>query len=358
MMSKMPNEIISNILSRLPAKDVFGCRCVSKSWCYLIDSPYFVKIHLNHSNETNSNRGLLLQDKQNELHWLDLNNLKSVVKLNLPIKFKDCEYQVLGSCNGLLALSASDYLFALWNPFTRRSINLPLPKTHSEGNIDNYNYGFGYDPIGDDYKLVRIFGLRKKISSGWLDIYSLKSNNWRRVGDFPYCFFDCSDGVLFNNALHWVVYPKEASIASQFILAFDVASEEYRKVPIPHTDYGNGRPFCVVGTLGGCLCVNYILHWKCTDVWVMKEYGVKESWTKLFSVSNCCSDFLRSFTYWKTSDKVLMNHINEEYILYDLKTKRYQSVEVPLMPEDFDPKTCVQSLVGLNNGDWKTVQEE
>ncbi|KAL5538660.1 hypothetical protein UlMin_045422 [Ulmus minor] len=330
-MWKLPPEIISKILSRLPVKDVLRCRCVLKSWCYVIDSPYFLKIHLNHSKETNSNSGLLLQGKQNELHWLDLNTLKSVVKLDLPIKFKDYEYQVLGSSNGLLALSASDYLFALWNPFTRRSINLPIPETHAKRNAcskkyHNYNYGFGYDPISDDYKLVRIFGFRKdcKCSDGWLMIYSLKSNSWTRVGDFPYSFFDCSDGIIFDNALHWVVYPKEASIAYQFILAFDLVNEEYRKVPIPHTDNDNGRVFCLVGTLGSCLSVNYILRWQCTDVWVMKEYGVKESWTKLFSVSNCCSFFLRSFTYWKTSDKVLLNHINEKYILYDLKTKRFR----------------------------------
>ncbi|XP_071678194.1 F-box protein At5g18160-like [Lolium perenne] len=41
----LPNEIIFEILSRLPAWSVCRSRCVSKEWCALISDPNFVAVH-------------------------------------------------------------------------------------------------------------------------------------------------------------------------------------------------------------------------------------------------------------------------------------------------------------------------
>ncbi|GLT67790.1 hypothetical protein SLA2020_400740 [Shorea laevis] len=48
-MSKwLPNEVVINILSRLPMKSLIF-KCVSKAWCSLISNPHFIATHLNHS---------------------------------------------------------------------------------------------------------------------------------------------------------------------------------------------------------------------------------------------------------------------------------------------------------------------
>nr|AAT38697.1 Putative F-box protein, identical [Solanum demissum] len=44
--SKIPNEIITDILLRLPPKSLLKCMSVSKSWHQLISSPDFVNTHL------------------------------------------------------------------------------------------------------------------------------------------------------------------------------------------------------------------------------------------------------------------------------------------------------------------------
>ncbi|GMN36514.1 hypothetical protein TIFTF001_006094 [Ficus carica] len=86
--TSLPWEIIVDILFRLPVKDLLRYRSVAKSWCSLIDGPDFVKLHLDHSKEANSNLAAILSESNN-LFWVDLDVLSdAAVKLNHP--FDDC----------------------------------------------------------------------------------------------------------------------------------------------------------------------------------------------------------------------------------------------------------------------------
>lgn len=53
-------------------------------------------------------------------------------------------------------------------------------------------YGFGYDPINGDYKLVRVMQCsqlsRQEFYFNKVDVYSAKSNTWKNVSDFPLLF--------------------------------------------------------------------------------------------------------------------------------------------------------------------------
>jgi len=54
---------------------------------------------------------------------------------------------------------------------------------------------------------------------------------------------------------------------------------------ILHPDYGAERTHFTLGVLRDCLCIlagNG--RQMVSDIWLMKEYGKRESWTKLFSV--------------------------------------------------------------------------
>ncbi|WJX81321.1 hypothetical protein P8452_64219 [Trifolium repens] len=41
-MEDLPQESVCNILSRLPARELLKCKCVSKSWFNLIIDPHFI----------------------------------------------------------------------------------------------------------------------------------------------------------------------------------------------------------------------------------------------------------------------------------------------------------------------------
>lgn len=88
------------------------------------------------------------------------------------------------------------------------------------------------------------------------------------------------------------MFREPKAFASPLIVAFDPVTEVYHEVPLPGSNYGD---FAMgVGVLGGSLCVvfNYSVYgrpdWLNADyvlIWVMKEYGIKQSWTKLCTVA-------------------------------------------------------------------------
>ncbi|GMN36496.1 hypothetical protein TIFTF001_006070 [Ficus carica] len=51
-MANFPPEIITDIICRLPVKDLLRYRCVSKSWRSMIDGPDFIKLHSKQSMES------------------------------------------------------------------------------------------------------------------------------------------------------------------------------------------------------------------------------------------------------------------------------------------------------------------
>lgn len=78
-----------------------------------------------------------------------------------------------------------------------------------------------------------------------------------------------------------------------FILALDLSDEAYKELPLPPPvllETGCRVRASYLGVLdNGCLCLvsNYSGGYRTplSRVWVMTEYGVKDSWTKLFSIS-------------------------------------------------------------------------
>lgn len=90
-------------------------------------------------------------------------------------------------------------------------------------------------------------------------VYSLRSNSWQRIQDFPYYLrYKRCYGVLACGALHWIVSRKYESDTANLIAAFDLATNEYRLVDQPK--FPKKGFHMNVGELEGCLCVmcNYV----------------------------------------------------------------------------------------------------
>ncbi|XP_042512967.1 F-box protein CPR1-like [Macadamia integrifolia] len=276
----LPEELILDILSRLPVKSLLRFRCVSKPWCILITDPSFIKMHLNRSLATNTNLTLIYRNSI-DFYSVDLD----AWEFNHPLKSQFFRpTRLLGSCNGLLCiLNCEDDTF-LWNPSTTMHQKLPLiPIDHT---LYDYAYGFGYDPITDDYKVLRVVGFHSNDHS-WhskVMVYSLRNNSWRRIEDmqFPSISLEWMRGLLVNSALHWVT---EDWTGHGFLVSFDLTDEEYREMPLPDIvdyDFVDDKFLMKVGVLGGQLCLVCSFSFR-VEIWVMKDYGVRESWVKMFS---------------------------------------------------------------------------
>ncbi|GFZ15512.1 hypothetical protein Acr_24g0017020 [Actinidia rufa] len=330
-MSQLPEEVLADILSRLPVPPLLRFRCVSFSWRALIDGPDFIKLHLNRSIEARTNRGLILRE-DNHLFAADLDSLHGSVVVqpeqidHHPLWCQDYGIEVWGSCNGLVCLSNSLDTLTLWNPSTRRSRRLPYASIEFQYPSRNHEiriYGFGHDIVSNDYKVVRIVKIKGVDDDSFdyeVKVYSLRSKSWHRAGKFPrYRSLKRTAGVLASNALHWVV-TEESEI-----------------------------PMADLISLGGCLSLlcNYFLDR--VDVWVMRDYGVKESWSKLFSVAQSSVirpfHYVRPVTYSRSGGEVLMEQDSSKLIWYDLKQKRVKNATVRGLKELTQAEVWVGSLV-------------
>lgn len=276
----------------------------------------------------------------------------------------------LGSCNGLLCLTKgimSGYYLGIWdsidiflfNPSTREYRNLP---THyyfdASGGHYKTVFGFGYDCVSDDYKVVHIFQCMDDDRHDGFAICSLKSNSWRRIMNFPYYVCCNAKNVFINGALHWVVTLErqtEGFVISDFnvdarIVSFDLATEEYRLVPQP--EISDRNLLMEVGELGGRLCLHCISKGNYMNLWVLDHYGVKESWSKLLSVVQPVNirkiKYLKAIKYSMDGQRVLFEQGGGKFFWYDLKLKRKRVKRVRIrFPILYKAGLCMGSLVKL-----------
>ncbi|EYU19457.1 hypothetical protein MIMGU_mgv1a010423mg [Erythranthe guttata] len=153
-------------------------------------------------------------------------------------------------------------------------------------------------------------------------IYSLKMNCWRMVKDCPYDFpGHRRPGVFLNGALHWVLENK--------IVVLVLGTEDYRELPMPT------KPGESVGQL--------------VEGWVMNDYGVEKSWTKLFSFTEdflLDVDVLTPIAYIKSKGLVILQNF-DDFLLFDIQSNSAKMVTVSGLPSNFYCQIMPQSLFRL-----------
>ncbi|KAJ1405648.1 F-box-like domain superfamily [Sesbania bispinosa] len=189
----LPDELVEEILSRLPVRSLMRFRCVCKSWMSLISDPYLVKKHLHLSTQTTNftHHRIILSATTAEFHLKScsvsslLNNPSTICEdLKYPVKNKFRHDGIVGSCNGLLCFAIKGDFVLLWNPSTRVSKKSPpLGNNWRPGCYTDF--GIGYDKKNDDYKVVAVFcDPNVSFSESKVKVYSMANNSWRKIQDF------------------------------------------------------------------------------------------------------------------------------------------------------------------------------
>ncbi|KAM7271181.1 hypothetical protein ACFE04_030395 [Oxalis oulophora] len=372
---ELPQELISDVLCHLPVKSLLRFRSLSKSYFFEIMSPQFIKRHYTKSLQTNTNLSLLITEvcKQDsrivvgDITFMDFDSLKNPVTLRNAlekVKLLQQESRFVGSCNGLLCLSTSHGNIALLNFSTRKCRFLSPPKQEEFTNGDHaWGYSFAYDNSTDDYYVIRITqtaGLGLLIDGRLIRsevlVYTLRTNAWKKVNkDFPFTF-DLKRGVYVSAMLHFIFAP-----ISQFrtpwkdrtymIVAFTPDFNNYTELPLPDC-LVKGYVYFNLSILGGCLCVSPIgigpRGYSTNSVWLMKEYGVKESWMQIISFSNGLEGMWTPVAYSLKEDKVLWLANDNTYQWYDLTEKQMNKIETEKpLPKLSIGVVSVGSLVSL-----------
>ncbi|XP_059294870.1 F-box/kelch-repeat protein At3g23880-like [Lycium ferocissimum] len=288
-----PEEIIVDILSRLPVSSLLRFKCASKFWKTLISGPCFKAKHCNHAK--NNKKLLICQvfsavSSTSILYSASLSSgrlVGDVQELGSPSNHIRCGYHILCCCDGLsLLLSARDHHHFLWNPSTNESVVLPSPEFPM---VHTSTYGMGYDSISDDYKILKI--AKSSYDAVPSKIFALKSGSWRIIDNHPHAFHNKVSGrdslAFLRGTFHWI---SEDYLSKYFMVSFNISNEVYGEIPLPE-GIGNiphmGYLIHGVSVLEGMLCAYCTFKNKeagTFKLWVMKDYGVKESWTELFTI--------------------------------------------------------------------------
>ncbi|PIA50002.1 hypothetical protein AQUCO_01300619v1 [Aquilegia coerulea] len=355
----LPDEIIEDILSRLPVKSLLRFRCVSKSWCAIIRNPYFVKMHHDRFHENNNlvflKGGIRNVNKLYLLNYEEVNN--SLVELSRPSEMPDIPIITTCSCNGLICIEDVRGTLWIWNPSTRKHKRLPRFMVGLVSVMTSCTgLGFVYDLSSSDYMIIKICSPQNCCFQSEVGIYWSSYNLWERLPDIPYKIFYVrwdvptnksnkvfseSNPTHFHDALHWVGCKCLRDLTLNIIFAFDVKNRVFREVHLP-ADYDHFN-LCrmTLLVLDGYLCL-FCERALLAEVWLMKEYGVRESWTKLFTCEGY--NFPRATT--KKGKLIVENH-EGGLCSYDLKGQCCRSL-ITKPPKLFGMGTTfVESLVPL-----------
>ncbi|CAO2826905.1 unnamed protein product [Amaranthus hypochondriacus] len=359
-MATFPTDVIIEILSRLPVKFLLRSTTVCKSWRSLIKSPIFINLHLKKSLLSNSDHNLMIS--WNSLHFAEFNSNCSSLSLSSKLKhpLEPSKLHLIGSCDGLVCVcdeTRSDVFII--NPLTKSLRKLPsirIPNRYKEVGDAAIVFGFGYDSQNDDYKVFRSLqdGPNKMgffTLDGEAQVYSLKNDTWKNVERMPYRIFLWNHaGVHVNETIHHVTFVRNIFSEKRLIVGFNLRTETFSSMDLPNYDT-SGTNYMFMCELDGCLSllVNYsrdpvayapygFPHADGADLWVMKEYGKKKSWVKLFSIRDPESIGIFgeiNVVYLKDETTILLKidtgsatRCDSELGWYDLKKKTFEKILV------------------------------
>ncbi|XP_069152926.1 F-box/kelch-repeat protein At3g23880-like [Solanum lycopersicum] len=347
----IPEDVVVDILLRLPVKSLLRFKCVRKNWCALIKSPSFIKEHFQYRNN-NCARLLVCNMKMApELHPI----VKSVVFSLLPEEIvpgvtpeqktllqlpRVTDFTcVAGPFNGLFLVEKSlygvDVCLGLWNPATKEFRSLPPAPFEIEGFLSHNNdhqYGLGFDMSTLDYKVVwiRVFWDDLGLSDNnrvYTCVYSSCNNSWRRLTPkFPPSSILSAplDATYLNGVYYWLSRGLDGIF---MILSFDMVCEQFGEMQVPDIPTKHWGTLTLHGgslvmlTSGQPMTSIY-------DVWVMKQEG---NWSKVHTIQPHI-DAHWPINIWDNNKMVFENMETSQLVLYDPKTRRVTDLGFQLDP--------------------------
>ncbi|CAN0841663.1 Putative F-box protein At1g19160 [Linum grandiflorum] len=305
--SFIPEDIISAILVKLPTKTLLRFKCLSTRIRNLIQSPHFVA-----SQHRRNRTGIFLlahrlPGRSNLMGTTTTGSSFSFPFLNNPI-FQDSirllRFEYVGSWNGLVCLNLiiggrwrSPQRMVLWNPATSEYSIAPIPPPVVKPWVQIAVHGFGYDPVSNEYKSIRIIKsvryIRERAIAGPDEAEFLtwgQSSSWRRQSSLDKPNHIVRDAVTSKGRVSWKIHGGSGGLFS-----FNVGQETFELIPPPPKDYEyNGgstdseTAFVRKGSLAMLVDSRDVTWRNFLDVWLFNDDDRDRDrsccWSRLFTV--------------------------------------------------------------------------
>ncbi|KAK6117839.1 hypothetical protein DH2020_048421 [Rehmannia glutinosa] len=209
------DDLLKEILLRLPIKSLIRFKLVSKEWHSLITNPRFCRLR---NPNPNPAAGLFLHCLSYRARpWIEYVPFSGIKSGNPPLRklkfFKDPKgIRIVHSCNGLLLCSSfqardNNRTYYVHNPTTNKFSALPKPAVGGgiSAKIDGMSLAF--DPTKSPYyKVVCVRRLGLHMVGGNLyqfEVYSSETGSWIKCGEPFTTQVNFEDGIYWNGAIHW-----------------------------------------------------------------------------------------------------------------------------------------------------------
>ncbi|RHN51700.1 putative F-box domain, NAC domain-containing protein [Medicago truncatula] len=318
----LPSHLTTHIFLQLPIKSLLICKCVCKIWKAMISEPHFAKLHFERSPISlmirtryyrRVSRTLYLLECDPKKFEIGSNNhvkLEPIFRLtlrgdvkSLRMKYKSkhpyiaCNrdrdnFSIVNSCNGLLCLSqpTTGNPLVICNPFMGEFIRLPEANTvrmpHDTVRVIGQEAGFGFYPTTNEYKVIHI---------------------WRR-------------SVIRVNSSSDVEHVERL----QSFPSPPVAFGSHVQDQIDKYDFLPSNIHISMGELKGFLYICDSNSLKYVTMWVMNEYGIGESWTKVYHINTLYNPLAWRHPlyfpvkHFEEGAAVLLHHSYDRFTYYGL----------------------------------------
>ncbi|VFQ87316.1 unnamed protein product [Cuscuta campestris] len=318
--SEIPPAMLWEILGRLPIKTCLTCQLVCKEWYHIIVNKKFSSFR----SMCNASRfALLFHDVKSGDDGLVFNlveidkeldvdgSQKCVVGVDRMIRvhpkidtFNEIWY-VRSHCNGVVCFISTKIDYFVCNLLTGQHVKLQNMHEIRNQSSSISSCVLGCCPTSRKFKILMLLSdMTTNIQVA--KIQTLGNDEWRNVGNAPLKI--TADGCFLNGSSHWLDH--------NYIWSFHFEEEKFSQIPLPDDviPQASKKKNMILSVCDSCLCLSWFSKGDSVEVdtWIMKKYGVKESWVKHMD-----------------KEKILINSEYELY-LYDLPTHVSKRVEFGL----------------------------
>ncbi|XP_065037397.1 F-box protein At5g49610-like isoform X1 [Musa acuminata AAA Group] len=259
----MDDELLVEILTRLPLKSLFRFTCVCKAWCRLISNDDYLRRKL--PLITSAIFYTLEPDLMEEPRYACTSSDGGLGGCSLTFFPFHQSSTIVDVCNGLLlCFSSLLSAFHVLNPATRRWRKLPKPSKRSQRSI------MAFDPCNSsEFKVVSFTGWVEQGAE--LEVFASDTGNWVEHHVHWGIHSDAMSTTMcfFDTTLYILAHPN-------YVVGIDVTSfDTCFKIELPEPIKHEAR----IGKSGGCLCYTHrdgdqLKIWKLRDsnggTWVVR----------------------------------------------------------------------------------------
>ncbi|KAG5620604.1 hypothetical protein H5410_005822 [Solanum commersonii] len=272
--------------------------------------------------------------------------VKSLSRFKSCCKSWHCCVDDADFINGLVFVTSygPGYSMTLFNPAVGKYKLIPNSLLTQK---TNRIFGFAYDFVTEDYKVICVPYLINDDYVDVVEVYSVKNQCWRTIHNtnFPISLDSCpylyNNQVSLNGVIHRMSY-------NRTIIPFHLVDEKFTVTIVPSTCgkqttlLALGYGICVFTTVG-----EEILIWSLEkDRWnCIHKFPTLLS---LIGMPPICKRFPGTFLFVKENGNILWRKHDGSFIDYDVQKNEYtefKSIQVP----SFGPRktSYVESLVSL-----------